>query len=441
MGVGLPDSRLDEFLSEDASLNPFVPSLCVREPLTGVLRPRNFAVLLFGRNVQRFIPGAFSIFSVYPGTDRSDRHAERHELPGTLIDQARRLQPMLDAQIYTVFDKSDREAPNAVKYPQRALYEAMGNALAHRDYELPDPVRITAFADRVEFVSPGSVPFGLDAVAFEHGEALPKWRNQALAWFFSRLQLAQAEGQGIPTIFRTMRAEGCPPPSFKTTPISVVCVLPAHPRHVILGAIVEAERAIVLGDLQRACSSVELIVDRLDQPERLAAIDPSRLIELAWATADLSDDPGASRKLVVRLVAAIGKLRLSEPQLRRAADLLFRYGEVAGVVGLIDDQLSANTTWAWRPRLLALAGDLLLRAAVQAVASAGRSDKAPHDRQKSVQDFDSAAEEATKLFIMAEGMTDDPAIAAIARRALAIIRHLAQQRAPSEAATDAQSDC
>ncbi len=63
IGVGTPDSRIEQFLSEDASLSPFVPSLCVREPLTNVLRPRNFAVLLFGRDVQRFIPGAFSLFS------------------------------------------------------------------------------------------------------------------------------------------------------------------------------------------------------------------------------------------------------------------------------------------------------------------------------------------------------------------------------------------
>jgi ATP-dependent DNA helicase RecG len=227
MGVGLPDSRVEQFLSEDTSLSPFVPPLCMREPLTNVLRPRNFALLLFGRNVQRFIPGAFSLFSMYLGTDRSEAHAERHELAGSVIEQARRLRLLLEAQAYTAFDKTDPDTPNAVKYPQRALYEAMGNALAHRDYELVDPVRITAFGDRVEFLSPGPLPLGVDAAAFERGEAPPQWRNQALAWFFNRLQLAQAEGQGI---LRTMREEGCPPPRFQTNKQSVVCVLPAHPK-------------------------------------------------------------------------------------------------------------------------------------------------------------------------------------------------------------------
>lgn len=236
MGLGLTDARLEQLLSEDASLSPFVPSLCVREKLTNTLRPRNFALLLFGRNVQRFVPGAFSLFSIYPGADRGERHAERHEIAGTLIEQARRLRPLLDAQAVTLFDKADPVNPNAVKYPARALYEAMGNALAHRDYELPDPVRITAFSDRMEFVSPGPLPLGVDPAAFQRGDAPPKWRNQALAWFFNRLQLAQAEGQGIPTILRSMREEGSPPPIFQPGPQSVVCVLPAHSRALQQGA-------------------------------------------------------------------------------------------------------------------------------------------------------------------------------------------------------------
>jgi ATP-dependent DNA helicase RecG len=223
---------VEPYLSDEVQLSPFVPPLCAREPLTGVLRPRNFAVLLFGRETQRWIPGAFSLFSVYPGIDRSDLHAERHEIAGTLIEQARRLNQLLDAQSYTAFDKSDPSTPNALKYPTRALFEAAGNALAHRDYELVDPTRITAFADRIELVSPGPLPLGVDAAAFREGRSGPRWRNQTLAWFFNRLQLAQAEGQGIPTILRVMREGGYPPPVLDADAGRVLCVLPAHPRHV-----------------------------------------------------------------------------------------------------------------------------------------------------------------------------------------------------------------
>jgi ATP-dependent DNA helicase RecG len=234
MGAFAADIGLEPYLSAERPLSPFVPTLCVRDPLDGTLRPRNYAVLLFGRDVQRFVPGAVSLFSLYPGHDRSDAHAERHELAGTLLDQSRSLAALLDAQAVTLFDKRDVASPNAVKYPRCALYEAMGNALAHRDYESDQPTRLTAFADRIEVRSPGALPLGVGRQDFRAGKAGAHWRNQALVWFFSRLQLAQAEGQGISTILRTMSEEGCPPPTLDATATEVRCILPAHPRHALL---------------------------------------------------------------------------------------------------------------------------------------------------------------------------------------------------------------
>lgn len=230
MGVFTPERGVEPYLAEGVQITPFVPSLCIAEPLTGVLRPRNYAILLFGREPQRFVPGAFAIYSAYPGRDRTDPVARRFEIPGTLLDQARRVQDLLDAEAVTLFDKTNRKAPNAEKYPRRALQEAMVNALAHRDYELVDPSRFTSYADRIEFVSPGSLPFGITVEDLRARSVTPRWRNQSLAWFLSRLQLAQAEGQGIQTIRSTMKAVGCPPPRFSATPVSVRCVLRAHPR-------------------------------------------------------------------------------------------------------------------------------------------------------------------------------------------------------------------
>jgi ATP-dependent DNA helicase RecG len=230
MGVFTLDRGVEPYLVEGVQLSPFVPSLCMAEPLSGVLRPRNYAVLLFGREPQRFIPGAFSIYSAYPSLDRTDPVARRFEIPGTLLDQVRRLQELLDAEAVTLFDKTNLKAPNAEKYPRRALQEAMINALAHRDYELFDPARFTSYRDRIEFVSPGPLPVGVTLENLRTGAVTPRWRNQALAWFLSRLQLAQAEGQGIQTIRSTMKAAGCPAPIFEGTEVSVTCILKAHPR-------------------------------------------------------------------------------------------------------------------------------------------------------------------------------------------------------------------
>lgn len=262
MRVFSADRGVEPYLSDETQLSAMVPPLFGREPLTGILRPRNFAVLLFGREPQRFIPGLFSLFSIYPGQDRSDVHAERHELVGTLIEQSRRLNELLDVQSSTTFDKSSRSDPNAVKYPRRALYEAMGNALAHRDYEEADPTRVTVFEDRIEILSPGSLPMGVSAEKFRAGEASPRWRNQALAWFFNRLQIAQAEGQGIPTILRTMREEGCPPPIFDVDEVRVICTLPAHPRYATLRELRAIEQDLAIGDWLAARRAVTDVLAR-----------------------------------------------------------------------------------------------------------------------------------------------------------------------------------
>lgn len=117
--AGMVSAQRDpsEYLTEDFQFSPFVPTLCVREPLTGTLRPRNFALLLFGRDIQRFIPGAVSLFSVYPGSDRSEPSAQRHEVAGNLVSQTRQLRQLLDLQAPTLFDKLDLTHPNAVNIP------------------------------------------------------------------------------------------------------------------------------------------------------------------------------------------------------------------------------------------------------------------------------------------------------------------------------------
>ncbi len=239
MGIFDPARGLDPYLSDVNRLHALTPTLCVRDPLfrdsaTGqsIMRPRNFAMLLFGRDVQRHIPGAYGIFLIYPGRDRSEPHAERHEVVGNLLEQERRLSDLLNTQAYMVFDKQDLKTQNAVKYPQKAIKEAMINALAHRDYVPVDPLRITVFSDRIELVSPGALPLGVRFEEFRQGRTTAKWRNQSLAWFFNRLQLAQAEG--ISTILREMKNEGCPSPMFDANEDRVTCVLPAHPRHAVM---------------------------------------------------------------------------------------------------------------------------------------------------------------------------------------------------------------
>ncbi|MGL4941711.1 MAG: ATP-binding protein [Thermoguttaceae bacterium] len=230
LGIWKEESVIDDFLSSTAPIFALLPPFFVREPLTDILRPRNFTLLLFSKMVTKFFYGGYTFLSVYHGTDRSEPYAMRHEIIGNVISQARRCIELLANETYTIFDKESKN-PNQNKYPLRAVEEAVVNAIVHRDYTSVHPTRITVFSDRIEIASPGAMLRPVDRNSFLQGHAAPHWRNQSLAYFFNKLRLSQGEGQGIATILRTMHAAGCPAPQFDFGTESVTCTLPANPRY------------------------------------------------------------------------------------------------------------------------------------------------------------------------------------------------------------------
>ena len=128
--MNLWDDRkiIDEYLSDTAKIADFIPPLAAKEQLTNVLRPRNFTLLIFGKNILKFCGEAYILFSIYPGIDRSEPTAERHEITGNIIYQARRCIDLLNTKTFTVFDKNSTK-PNMLKYPARALQEAVINSM------------------------------------------------------------------------------------------------------------------------------------------------------------------------------------------------------------------------------------------------------------------------------------------------------------------------
>lgn len=229
MGLWISKKTVEDYFSDVDKISDFVPPLAGKSSLSNVLRPKNFTLLMFGKKPLKYFETAYATFSVYKGKDKSETTAKKYEITGTVVQQARRLIELLNSESYIGFNKTS-DTPNQAKYPIRALQEAVVNALVHRDYEAPEPTRVTAFIDRIEIVSPGSLPRTIVPEKFLAGKAHPYWRNQSLAYFFNKMQLAQAEGQGIPTIFRTMKEEGCPAPVFEIEPERVICILPANPR-------------------------------------------------------------------------------------------------------------------------------------------------------------------------------------------------------------------
>jgi predicted HTH transcriptional regulator len=165
---------LEDYFSDKEQIAEFVPPLFVKRSLDERLCLRNFALFMFGKksSISLNFPDAYTVISFYNGLDRSEPNSERHLLTGSIIEQSRKAMEILNTQSYTAIDKLSNK-PNQVTYPVRALQEALINAVVHRDYEIPEPIRITIFSDRIEIQSPGSLHWGVDKEKFLTGKAGP----------------------------------------------------------------------------------------------------------------------------------------------------------------------------------------------------------------------------------------------------------------------------
>lgn len=370
MGLFNQSKSLEDYFSDREQIAELVPPLFVKNTLTGLLQPKNFALLMFGKKsgITSFFSESYTIVSIYKGLDRSEPTAERHTITGSIIEQAKKAIELLNTQAYMAFDKTNIK-PNQVKYPIRALQEALINAIVHRDYELPEPIRVTIFADRIEVMSPGTLHWGVDKKKFLEGKASPKWRNQSFAYLFNKLQLAQSEGQGIPTIFRTMKEEGCPVPIFEIDTESITCILPAHPRHQIIRQQQEIQDMIILEKYTEAKDTTKKILDKdlynfrsldllceilikLRQPEELFdfisennidlySVNPNTLInfvEILSSSKDRSNIRYTNLANRALSIALSGKIE--ESQIIKAAINLKKVGEPEDVIKFVSDAIS-----------------------------------------------------------------------------------------------------
>ena len=116
-------------------------------------------------------------------------------------------------------------------YPERAVTEALVNALIHRDYTIyGSEIHVDIFDDRLEIVSPGGMPDGSLVQDLDIRNVPSDRRNQILADIFSQMDYMERKGSGFGLIFRAYEKEAPNPkglePSFVSASGSFRVVLP-----------------------------------------------------------------------------------------------------------------------------------------------------------------------------------------------------------------------
>lgn len=174
----------------------------------GAWRPTVGGILMSSVHPEEFLPSAFIQAVCYRGTERNAAdQVDAAEITGPLDTQV--------AEACRFVFKNMRVAavkiPGRVDIPQfamNAVFEAIVNAVAHRDYSISGAkIRIHLFADRLEVMSPGGLPNSLTLE--EIGERQFS-RNELICTCLSRCPLEQRFTDVVRLRLMDRRGEGVP---------------------------------------------------------------------------------------------------------------------------------------------------------------------------------------------------------------------------------------
>lgn len=174
----------------------------------GRLVPTKGAVLLIGKERERYFPDAWVQCGRFIGWDKADifDHIELNDHLPQAVDS---IMLFLKKHAMRGADFSEIRRKDVWSIPLGILREAVINALVHADYsQRGAPIRIAFFDDRIEIENPGILLPGMTIDDMRQG--VSKIRNHVIARVFRELNLIEQWGSGIPRIIREAKELGLP---------------------------------------------------------------------------------------------------------------------------------------------------------------------------------------------------------------------------------------
>ena len=174
----------------------------------GNIYPTVSGILMASDQPQEYLPGAFIQAVAYRGSERNAAYQlDAQDITGPLDRQ------ILDAcafvkknmRVYAVKEPARRDIP---QYSMQAVFEAIVNAVAHRDYSLAgSKIRLHVFSERLEIFSPGSIPNTLTIDTLPLRQVT---RNELLTSMLSRCPIETYKNETLRHFFMERRGEGVP---------------------------------------------------------------------------------------------------------------------------------------------------------------------------------------------------------------------------------------
>ena len=177
------------------------------------------AILLFGRDPQRFLPRARVRFIRYEGTEArvgTEMNVIKDKVfTGRILDMVRDSLDFVRSQIKERTRLgNDCRFITTPEYPEFVWKEVIINAITHRDYNIKGTdIQIKMFDDRLVVESPGILP---GMVRLNNMRTVHFSRNPRIAVFLHQYDYVQEFGEGVDRMCREMTYAGLPAPEYET---------------------------------------------------------------------------------------------------------------------------------------------------------------------------------------------------------------------------------
>ena len=154
----------------------------------------NTAVMLFGRNPEKFFPNAKLRCAVFGETKAVT--IDMQEYVGDLFTLIEKAEKYILENVHVGMRLEGMYRVDVPEIDKEAFREAVINAFCHRDYYLYDSVNITIFKNKLEIRSPGLLYGGLTVEKIKTKEVSER-RNELLAEMFHQVHFIEKWGRGI----------------------------------------------------------------------------------------------------------------------------------------------------------------------------------------------------------------------------------------------------
>lgn len=183
----------------------------------GVEKVSGAAILLFGKNPQRFFPRSYVRFIRYEGTEAkvgTEMNVIKDMIfEGTILDIINKAIAYVQTQIKEYAFLGPKGLFITIpEYPKFCWQELIVNAVTHRDYSIyGTDIQIKLFDNHLTVESPGFLPGLVRTYNIRH---IHFSRNPKIAAFLRDYKIVKEFGEGVDRMYREMEEAGLPEPKY-----------------------------------------------------------------------------------------------------------------------------------------------------------------------------------------------------------------------------------